>query len=295
MIKKISALLFAMLLLCSCADSPKPEPIISGDDLSGDTVQEDTDLTPIYDNTAIVEAYHSENTSKLDEKQLAIYNAAIEAVNGFYSAEMSEEDIVLAAHDWIVTHTKYDSNMLLPIPRQTEDAENPYGLLIKKQAICMGYTTTFQLFMDMLEIESIIVRGTGNDEEHAWNMVNIGGEWYHVDVTWDDFVPDEDGRPAFHIYFMVPDYAMETNHVWDHDSTPRATSEDKIYYKSHGLYAGTEAECVALLRAAKDAGLGYAEIMTPSNSEVVNYLYTYWPSQLGTSQNSYVITIYWIT
>lgn len=294
MIKRISSFLLAALLLtglCSCAKTTEPDPVVT-DKPKDDIIQEeDDDLTPIYDNTAIIEAYRSNDTSALDEKQLSIYNAAIKAVKEFYGEEMNGEDIILAAHDWIVTHTTYDSNMLLPIPRQTEDSENPYGVLIKGQGICMGYTTTFQLFMDMLGIESTIVRGVGNDEEHAWNIVNLNGEWYHVDVTWDDFVPDDDDRPAFHIYFLVPDYAMEASgHVWEHETAPSATDDSRIYYKTHGLFSESEKENASNLISARDAGNKYAELATPSSDEVTNYMYMYWVSDLG----QYAITIYWI-
>lgn len=251
----------------------------------------ENELTPIYDNTAIIEAYQNKDASSLDEKQLAVYNAALEAISEFYREGLSEEEIVLAAHDWIVTNVTYDVNMLLPIPFQTEDSENPYGALIKGQGICMGYTTTFQLFMNMLGVESIIIRGSGDGEEHAWNMVNLDGAWYHVDVTWNDFVPDEDDRPPFHIYFLVPDYAMEINHDWDRDAAPTATADDRIYYKSHELFAQTEKQSAAILKSAKESGFKYAEIMTPSNKEVTKYMYSYWPTDFG----EYVITVYWIS
>jgi len=42
---------------------------------------------------------------------------------------------------------------------------------------------------------------------HAWNLVNIDGEWYHADVTWDDPVPDAKGR-AGHGYFLLSDKAF---------------------------------------------------------------------------------------
>ena len=299
---KILSLFIAILLLaglCACSYSPARETVVTDDGKHEDMpAQEDDGLTPIYDNTAVVEAYRSGDTSKLDKKQLAIYNAAINAIVEFYSDGMSDEDIVIAVHDWLVVNMTYDTNMLLPIlSHQTKDSENPYGALIKGQAICMGYTTTFQLFMDMLGIESVIVRGSNGVEEHAWNMVRLDDEWYHVDVTWDDFVPDEKGRPAFHIYTLVPDYVMGSDHIWDRSTAPTATADDRIYYKTHGLYAETEAENAAILEAAKNSGQKYAEIMTPSESEVTNYLYTYWVNRFGyfSEINRYVVTIYWLT
>ncbi len=68
---------------------------------------------------------------------------------------------------------------------------------------------------------------------HGWNLVKINGNWYHVDVTWDDPVPDTPGR-VNHTYFMLSDQAISTtnttrkhNHYnWD---SKNYTADDKSY------------------------------------------------------------------
>lgn len=40
--------------------------------------------------------------------------------------------------------------------------------------------------MDMLGIENGTVSGEAGNEQHIWNTVMLDGQWYHVDVTWDD-------------------------------------------------------------------------------------------------------------
>ncbi|WP_242631657.1 hypothetical protein [Sedimentibacter sp. zth1] len=36
---------------------------------------------------------------------------------------------------------------------------------------------------------------TGNKiASHSWNMVNLGGYWFNLNVTWDDPIPDVRGR-----------------------------------------------------------------------------------------------------
>ena len=255
-------------------------------------------LTPVYDDSAVVEAYLSNDVTELDEKQSAIYEAAVGALSEFYSDSMTDEEAVIAAHDWIVTHITYDENMLLAIPRQSEDTENPYGALIKHQAICMGYTTTFQLFMDMLGINSKVVHGSAEDEEHAWNLVELGGNWYHVDTTWDDFVPDEDGRQPFHMYCLVTDNVMKTNHVWDAENFPKADSLDRVYYKTHGLYAQSSDDAEEMLYKAYFNGEDYAEIMYDRtldryvSLEGVSFRFAsqYWLNDF----DDYIVVIYWM-
>lgn len=286
-----------LLLTVGCSgdtEKPSPENTLSTEDIKPDKPLDEPpaeELTPIYDNSAILEAYRSGDTAALDEKQLAILDGAKEAIATFYDEGMTQEEIVIAAHDWIVTTTVYDENMLLPVPQRSPDTENPYAVFTIHQAICMGYTTTFQLFMDMLGVESVIVRGSALDEEHAWNMVKLDGEWYHVDCTWDDFVPDENGRPAFHTYTLVPDYVMDVLHIWEHDSAPTATAEDRIFFKAHGTYAATAEECSALLVQASENNQRYAELMLNS-SDYLTFDCTaqYWVHDFG----KYIVVTFWM-
>ena len=67
----------------------------------------------------------------------------------------------------------------------------------------MGLAKTMQLALRLMDLESIVVLGHvfGDYENgHSWNMVKIGGEWLHVDVTmgydcfrplWDKVHPGE--------------------------------------------------------------------------------------------------------
>ena len=45
---------------------------------------------------------------------------------------------------------------------------------------------------------------------HAWNLIKIDGEWYHIDVTWDDPTPDLLGR-VNHVFFLISDDAIASS------------------------------------------------------------------------------------
>lgn len=265
--KKIltAALVSALILgLAGCTGS-KPDDIPTTDiapviEFESEDIAEHT---PIYDNAAVVSAYKSGDDSMLSEFDKAIYDAAAAGISEFYRDGMSEDEIVLAAHDYITTLCTYDVEELALIPARSENSENPYGALINKRAICMGYTTSFQMFMDMLGVECIIVRGEATGEEHAWNMVHIGDNWYHVDCTWDDYVPDYDGRPAVHMFYMLTDSAACIDHSWDKEAAPKADSEDLNYYRQNSLFAETDEEIANILSAAKEKGLSEAEFAVP--------------------------------
>ena len=179
----------------------------------------------IYDRAAILRAWHSGDMSGLTYKNRRILEACIEVIGLIINKNMSEYEKELAIHDWIIDWVSYDeeANSNSPNASPDPDNNNPYGALFRGKAICSGYTSTFQLFMDLLGIECITIEGiySATGQEHAWNMVRIDGEWYCVDVTWND--PIGGGDYSRHIYFNVTSQFMrETNHQWDESTTPVA-------------------------------------------------------------------------
>jgi len=184
-----------------------------------------------YDHDAVVTAWKSGDTSTLSQKNFLIYEACADVINKVIRKDMNDFEKELAIHDWIINWTSYDTDVISNAPdaKPDPDNNNPYGLLLNQKAICMGYSVTFKLFMDLLDIECIIVEGksgTSELEDHAWNMVRIDGEWYCVDVTWDDPLhADEKNFSAHHKYFNVTSqYMRDTNHHWDESTTPEATT-----------------------------------------------------------------------
>ncbi|MCD8005886.1 MAG: hypothetical protein LUF29_02770 [Oscillospiraceae bacterium] len=250
----------------------------------------------IYDNTAVVEAYKSGDTSALEIDDLLIYMAAVDAIAEFYTEGMSDDEIALAAHDYITTRVTYDMDEFNLIGSAIAESSTPFGALIFGEAICMGYTTTFQLFMDMLGVESMIVTGSSDGEDHAWNMICVDDKWYHIDCTWDDFVPDYEGRRPFHTYFMVTDGVIGLEHIWDTESTPVADSEDYVYFFTHDCYAETTEELQAILEAETKDGDLRAEVAMPLDADLgyptlsTASIYAYWRMDF----ESYSVVIYYL-
>lgn len=61
-----------------------------------------------------------------------------------------------------------------------------YAALIQRTATCQGYCTAMYRLLREEGINCRIVTGTaGNEELHAWLIVEIKGKWYLLDPTWD--------------------------------------------------------------------------------------------------------------
>lgn len=60
----------------------------------------------------------------------------------------------------------------------------------KITTVCAGYAKAFKLLCNYYGYTCILVSGTANNQgkyaPHMWNYVKLDGNWYAVDVTWDD-------------------------------------------------------------------------------------------------------------
>ena len=90
----------------------------------------------------------------------------------------SKRDKIWAIYKLVADRTKYKGGY--------KYSGTAYGALIKKRALCGGYSEAFALLCDKAGIECIEESGMVKNEGHAWNMVKYGGRWYMCDVTFGD-------------------------------------------------------------------------------------------------------------
>lgn len=79
--------------------------------------------------------------------------------------------------------------------------------------VCAGYTYGFKFIMDQLGIKSIATRDINNEDKsknHAWNMVELYGKWYNLDITWDNKIETE-GSISYN-YFLKKNDDFYTDH-----------------------------------------------------------------------------------
>lgn len=189
-----------------------------------------TPVPDVYDHDAVLAAWRGGDGSALAPKNRAVLEAARGALAEALTEDMSDYEKELAVHDWMLAHGRYDTDHMSHAPGGAEqpDNENPYGFFTQGKGVCYGYASTFQLLMDMTGIECITVKGVSGTERaaHAWNMVRLDGDWYFVDVTWDDPISSYPLSAAqMHKYFNVTsDFIRGERHYWDEDAYPAATA-----------------------------------------------------------------------
>lgn len=143
----------------------------------------------------------------------------------------------LALHDYLVKNVAYDLASL-SMPNPPKDIYTAYGALIGHKAVCSGYAHAMKMLLDNCGIDCLVVAGDsvrpGGDASvgHAWNIVKIKGQFYHLDVTWDAPVNKAPGE-VFHDYFNVTGQAIAIDHTWDFDvPVCKATSHNYHIYQN---------------------------------------------------------------
>ena len=184
-----------------------------------------------YNNTAFVDVETMTNKPNASPAAAA---TAKRTSNMSHNAEGETEDLV--SEDKIASSDPFGEGY---------DYE-PYGVLKFKNAICVGNATTFKLFMDMLDIPCKIIHST-EEGEHAWNLVKIGGDWYHVDLTFDYGEAD----PAYS-NFNVTDNVKFGSYPWDTTEFPAANATKYSYIAQNAIEVDNVYEIPAIVRKALD-------------------------------------------
>ena len=122
---------------------------------------------------------------------------------------------VFYVHEWLVQNIAYDREHLSD---NVQDDHNLRGALLEGTAVCDGYAKTYALTLRKLGITGVLV--TSKDIGHAWNMVELDGNWYQVDCTWDDPVDGSDQLGyCTHKHLLCTTEEMNTNHNDDGDDS----------------------------------------------------------------------------
>lgn len=122
-----------------------------------------------------------------------------------------------AAHDFIVLSAEYSKETI-------GSPYSPYTLLTENKGVCQAYALVLYRMLEMLDFEVQYVPGNVGEQLHAWVLVKLENDWYHIDVTWDDPLPDRKGEVRYQ-YFLVSDRQLAQDHSWDYASFPAAKSE----------------------------------------------------------------------
>lgn len=199
-------------------------------------------------------------TDKLTEKVREIAALAENEEDDFHKA--------LFVYDYIGKTAHYDFDRLEEAQKEDGDPESEliytaYGCLVDGGCVCSGYTAAIKLVLNELGIECYRVSGESCGESHAWNVVKMGDNWYHLDLTWDDdafFGENGEELPnsvSFE-YFGLTDEAISEDHTVDDEqfSIPECSADEFNYYRYFDLLIDEYSEEAVNEKLAKQMEMG---------------------------------------
>ena len=202
----------------------------------------------ILPTTNISDAYKSGDTSELSDKEKETLDMAKAAIKEMkIKDDMSDFDKEKAVYDWMTSSLQQDRGALTVIPSTQEDCDKPYGVLKYHNAVCVGYATTFRMFMQMMDIECMVEHNT--ECYHSWNLVKLDGDWYITDIF-------SDAGNGNYAHFNMTDSMWGQEQNWDHDYFPAANSLKYNMAYQNKKTADSVYDLPKVLRAAMDEQLG---------------------------------------
>lgn len=135
----------------------------------------------------------------------------------------SKNDFNVAAEQVIKHAQFYDSDLekekyvyqelqqMIYYKENAELNQSAYSALVNLATVCAGYSRAFQYIMQQLGITCYFCTGSVDSGMHAWNIININGEYYNVDLSWDDMLAENKTEPSFE-YFNKTDRDFLIDH-----------------------------------------------------------------------------------
>lgn len=138
------------------------------------------------------------DTAKKPEQSMQMFNARAEEILAVARTLAGDYEKEKYVHDKLLSQINYAADAPMN--------QSAYSALVNGKTVCAGYARAFQYLMQQLGIPCFYCRGYSG-ENHAWNIVELYGDYYNVDLTWDD-----SGDGAYS-YFNKSDEELKGTHV----------------------------------------------------------------------------------
>lgn len=162
-------------------------------------------------------------TYETTDEEEAYVEAQLQAIaQSLLAKNQRDVDLVKAVHDYVIRNFSYN----------LQTTRSPYvvhTLFIEQQGVCQAMALFALKLLQKLGIPCFYVTGYGQNERHGWNLVQVDGAWYHLDITWDNPNFNEHLFENYRInynYFLLSDVQIQKDHTFDTMYYPPAMRED---------------------------------------------------------------------
>ncbi len=145
-----------------------------------------------------IDPYYS---SEYTDADINAFNQKIDEIIAGVDNNWPTIEKILYLYDYLITNVEYD------VTYTNYDA---YDAFIKKSCVCQGYTLAFICLMNNIDVDASYVRSSHLG--HAWNLVELDGENYYVDATFDDPVGERDECCRHRNFMLDQESLYSTGH-----------------------------------------------------------------------------------
>lgn len=173
-------------------------------------------------------------------EEISKYDKRINKILKLFEKYKDKSMLCRKVHDWLSMRVKYnrdeiDKNLY------KHNNHNIIGPLIERKAVCEGISLAYQYILNRLGVDCMTVSGKTikpdgqyNKDYHAWNVISLNGENYHVDVTWDNPIDINGKKHPSYGYYCMPTRLFK-NHICG--LTLKCDSlEENLFYKANRLF-----------------------------------------------------------
>jgi hypothetical protein len=192
-------------------------------------------------------------------------------------------------YDWIVLNNEFHLDNS-PEACGIENGLRPHAGYLQ----CNGYAKTMQYLCDLAGIPCMTIPGESTRAAtHAWNKLQISGNWYNIDPTRGDPINDYDGNYISYAYYLVPDSWIAESHLMENQkrlnsgeiltyfTAPSCTDTSLNYFRLYNKeFSTTDSAwngiCAELKRAlGNGANTAHIRVSDPEIYETLTST-TYW-------------------
>lgn len=171
------------------------------------------------------------------------YNTKIAEIMSGVDSNWNTLQKLIYLHDYMVDRYSYDMRFY-DASQKDQAIYDAYNLMVQETGVCQAYTMLYYALMQQVGVP--VSYALSESMDHVWNVVQLGGNWYHVDVTWDDPVPD-DFTSVSHRNFLRSDAGIsDTGHYgWKCEYTCPSTYYDSGVWSDYsaGFVAASGVDC----------------------------------------------------
>lgn len=190
----------------------------------------------------------------------------------------TDREIIQGISEFLQRTVTYDikelSSMSFWSGSKKPDSHNAYGALVNRLAVCDGFSSAFSLIANEFGFRSMLVEGKSNHNgakniDHAWNIIEYEGKFYHLDVTWDQSAYSLFKEYPY-FYFGLTDDEVAIDHEWNYKQTPTCSDTNLSFYVHNKLIAFSEDQIDAIALRELKIGKRIIRIKVAPNIPVPN-------------------------